>query len=602
MSTLDSLSTDTLQLVTDQIDGRDIGCLWLLGNNRLNARLGSGGGVKSFRLHFTSHFQTQWPSLVRHFASLEHFAISYAVGEAYAKDWEPHYSELRRSLRTVKFAFQSDFQSFFSALSSGHTFPCLEEIVGLDAFRSTPETLPLFVSLLPPTLTSIQFVDNYFYLPPTSWPPQLKKLSATISKFASKFHDASDDIHRKDYPQAKGEEIAMLEDLYRVVYPVGLEELFLRVSQNCIPAVLDAQWPYGLRKLSLFMNNSQIGPEAAALLPRSLTFLDTPIQPLSSEFLMALPQGLLELNLHGHNAVKTEAMARLLPRSLTRLWGLIATENILRGLPPSITAIDHLEINPVLCGLLPIGLRVLGVKGEAYTPFGSFDFWPRLPESLTSASCFNPQYLEHHPLPTNLRKLILDRQTLTAQQAEKFSFSKITYLYISSCLFDIKHLIEHLPKNITRLELKWPNCGAMDSADCKNLPKTLRSLELTDMKFTASNPLSDFPTGLEHLKISLQELNIGCLGSDECFFPKLESLDISLARLPLGFGRYIFSILPRRLKKFGLSYPRTHRIDLTDETLNSLPRGLVLLNLGRVAGVTGSWLSNKPTYLQHFFG
>lgn len=588
MYTLDCLPTDALLGITELLSGRDVGCLWLLGNTRLNTRLGAGGGVKSFRLTLDSLFPAKWPSLVRHFSHLEEFTIHHIRGEILKHEWLPCYSELSPTVRRLNFSLPSDFWAFFAALRSGCAFPCLEELTGLyvapdlplnaaeaaDHVRSSKSRKELhsFLSLLPTSLTSLHFsgpLELALPLPPSSWPRQLRKL--TIACFIE--------------DRESGDE----------ALPIGLESLDL--STYGPHSINRTRWPPNLQRLVLSEESgAAVTADDLARLPRCLTHLNWPLYQanIDENIFLALPPHLTELDLHLLRPL-SEWVA-LLPSTLTRAVDLPARGENLQ-FPPALTSVDYLFHEPSSYKNLPAGVR--SIKGGRAAGVGPLLAWPKLPDSLTSTSDMDLMYLDQHAFPACLQELPLHEGFLFSKRLERFVSSKITNLSLFECVFDEKVLIDNLPPQLTKLYVFRDDIMTIDDSGCEKLPKSLLRLKMSGVRFTGPNPLSCLPRDLEELGLVPSSLEVGCLGANgACLFPKLGELTLLLGTLPQGLEQHIFATLPRRMKYLTVIGLMGHEFDLTDESLASLPPGLVSLDVGAAPKITGSWLKKKPVCLQ----
>lgn len=600
---LNNLPSELLEAIVSSIEGVGIGRLWLCGDSRLNARLGAGGAVKSFRVHFDSLCPVQWPSLVRHFVHLEHFKTSFGR-DATVMAWVPRYSELNRSIRRLNLSFKSDFFGLQDAFTGGHTFTCLEELTGL-APKSTSnaaaqEMISNFLALLPPCLTNLQFqhanyssdfaYSNYekMYWPvPTSyWPRNLRKLTLSL-------------ICSENEPEP--------------VLPLSLEELDLSIQDpNRYDGRDHVREIYAaialipnLRKLRILLyslNMTSLTIEDIRRLPRSLNHLEMDFLEFSfdADLMIALPPMLTELDTRVNRTIVDISLLELLPRSLTKFGNLpFPTVETLKVFPPNIASLDQLYMLPEIVAALPPGLRSAKFRPADGGHETTNLVWPKLPDTLTEVRNLSPGYLDQHPLPTNLQVFKLTTGDLTDGHVKRFSSTKIASLSLKYCSYNTEHLFKHIPRYLTRLRLIGNPIMRMDDTDCKNLPKHLVDLELNPVDFNCSHPLSYFPRGLKHLEMRTTSLEIGCIGEGRGFFPELVSLCFRIQEYPAGLAHYLLTNLPRQLKQFTITAPALIDFDLTDESLLSLPPGLLQLIAKPAPMVKGTWKTKKPAFLDN---
>ena len=562
---LNHLSIDAIVAITNELEGRDIARLWICGDALLNHRLGRGGGVKKFSQTFDSLFPGTWPSIVRYFASLEEFTVRHSWDEVPEGEWKPRYSDLSKSVVRVRLAHPDDIISFYEALLGGGT-PHLRELTTMDTPNHDPLIFRTLVAHLP-HIEVLRFRSFSVPLPlPWVWPKNLRQISITI-----------------DLP---GED--------SIVLPESLEVLKVSRLKRSLHSI---QWPPNLLKLIL-SNTEEIPVEEALRLPRSLTVLRlTGVRfENSPEFWKALPPHLTKLQVSMRAG--EQPMIELLPRTLKRFHDLpvINLENV-KFLPPSLTVIQELNIalDPKVYELLPTGLRQLNFVGYVTAKQGDDLIWTRLPDTLEQVFGLNARYLDHYALPRCIRKFSLSVDELTDKRLDKLVSSKMRLLSLFNCKLDAQAVIRCLPQGLTSLTLGRCADLAMGDEACKLLPKTLTHLTAYPVTLTNPKALLHLPVGLKELHIHSKTFEVGFLGDGASLLPKLEALIVHIDKLTPGLAPYLFAILPRKLKHFQLAYPKEFPLDITDASLESLPRGLLTIETSSPsAQVSGSWYALKP--------
>lgn len=576
-------------MIVTFLESISIARLWFCGDTRLNHRLGAGGCVRNFEPVIDSLRPTQWPSLVRHFARLEEFSVRCADQEGTATDWIPRYDELSPSLRRMKLSFPHDALAFFKTLVD-HPFPHLEELTGIDFFaalyRATSESEVDFASLsasIPTSLQTLRFSFCYIPFPPCLWPQHLTKITISIS-------------HIGPSP---------------VVFPPGLEELDLCVGANDDDtndptSLFSATWPSGLLNLKVYMeNDATLTLEDMKRLPRGLTSLDIQVRDpleLSDKLLMALPPNLILLDLHLNEVISTKEMLALLPKSLTFCGNLPEQPSIelLKLFPPNLTYLLEVITSPEFYGALPKGMQHIISSVDPEFSVEASEIWPRLPDSLIRLSGLNSHYLTQHSLPTQLTTLKLESIILEDAQVERLSeASKLTKLVLEACSYSSKRLFAHLPRNLTTLRFRESSPVVIDADDAQNLPQTLEDFISSKIAFGCPNLFSFFPKGLTSISFSIDSLEVGFLGEKECFLPNLTFLSISISSAPAeGLAKHIFATLPRTLKYLEFMSPADTDLDITTDSLNLLPLGLISLNTAAPAKKVKAEDWKKPLSLK----
>lgn len=582
------LPLDLLSEVLQHLEGRSIGRLWLCGSSQLQYSLANC--VKRFELLIDSIYPSQWPSLVSHFPRLEEFSI-HRVKEGLAEDeWIPNYSDLSQSLRRLNLLTTADFKAFMETLRSGHSFPHLEELTGISAghsmsvfelvdARNLAETAASFASFLPSSLKVLTIhKSTYFPLAPCYWPKQLRKTNIFATEQGS---------------------------LEIMTLPETLEEVSITLHSDQITSF---QWPPNLLTLTL---RAQIKPgfavDVVRQLPRSLTSLDLDdtagyAQVRSTELIKALPPDLTDLSLK--NILINPNMLDLLPKSLTKFPELPWPDfDTIKLFPPNLTELNGCYHHPDIYASLPSSLRILSSSEDYWDDADAEVNWPKLPDTLTSMDFVEPSYLAQHPFPAQLNELLLYAMDITAEIVDRWSTSNITDLTLQHC-----HLTQgvdslfSLPRKLKRLVMLNMNSKSVPQAPhLKSFPSTLTELVLGGAELQAyPDPLKCLPRGLKKLHFSATTLNVGCLGKKGvCIFPELVDLSMTLSSMTEGLEEHIFAHLPRKLKYFSFLLPQRKRMDITDETLSSLPRGLVDMTLSpATTNLTGTWLSKRPPALK----
>lgn len=590
---LNCLSDDALTIITALLNGRDIGHLWLCGDSRLNYRFGSGGCVKVFRLSFDSLFPFQWPSVVRHLAHLEEFLVDETLEEPSHPEWAPRYSDLSPNLRKLDLAFQSDFGSFFSSLCTG-CFPHLEELTRLNisghSVAKNDAALLSFVDQLP-FLRVVKFsqtalgASGLATLKPSQWPRQLRETNITINyRLETEFSDS-------------------------LVFPEGMEELRILISaQNASSFFNAVVWPPSLVWLVLIVHDrleplkEDVLVSSLLRLPRGLKKIGIhaipggPI-PFSSSLAMALPPNLTDFHFV-HMRFEDTKLISLLPRSLTKVENLpFPTAETASLFPPNITELTRLIHHPDNYAYLPSGLRSIKSSELSTVPIETGKVWPKLPDSVTSMGTIDTRYLEQHPFPRELASIHFRKQSLTDAHIERFFASNITNLHLHECSISAKQLFEKMPRNLVILRLIGCNMPSMDVSNFESLPKTLRVLQLEYVALSSPNASHVFPEGLKELVIRTLTIGPLFLNLENQKFPKLKTLTLHLAMLSEGLAQRLCSSMPRRLKKFEFIVQGDRPIDITDDSLASLPRGLTYLSTNPAPQVSGKWLAKKPACL-----
>lgn len=570
---LASLAPQVLSALLTFLEGRDIGRLWLSGSTQLNYRLAGSDGVKSFRFVSNSLFPTVWPSLVRHFAHLEELWIgaeSMSVG--HWREWEPRFSELSPSLRTLRLQTLNDFEALVELLrTEENAFPRLQHLSGYSSGRLAPHIQKCFDEAHKRLSNLITFDFPFLALNDTKhWSQQLQKLNLNDFRFG-----------------------------IETTLPICLEELHLRM--NSLPRVLaliDTGLPPNLHTLEIMLiydDSIYIPGDRFIKLPRGLKRLIIPSRKtVTSQDLKTLPPLLTELDLELDDPLEPD-LFQWLPRPLQKFTSLPQpTPETIKLFPPNLTTMELKMHIPAIYAGLPSKMRsiVLPVRrGNSQREMRVIGDWPRLPDTIMHLEGLDSRYLETHELSTHLRVLKLGNQELEEQALKTISKSKIDHLVIYACSFDLKCLVEYLPPQMTRLEILQSKFD-MEASDGAKLPRTLRHLSLAQVALKAPQPLAHLPLDLEYLGISSHTYDDGCLEFGK--FEKLKTLLVNVYSFPQSLPRLLFAQLPRKLTEFSFSFPRDLEMDMSDQDLYHLPPGLVMIRTGKAPGILGHCKSRLP--------
>lgn len=505
---LDLLPCETLQLITNRLDGYAIAFTWLCGNKRLNQRLGNGRGVICFRHVVDPLYRLAWPSLVRNFLHLESFLVEPRFPSMMSGQWRPNFSDLSPTLQNLKLLFSGDAISFLTHCASlPDAFPHLNSIES--DFGYTEEPIEPFKAL--PSLESFRVEDlNLSAIRPSRLPLHLKDLHLTVYVINLSegvfFPDTLETLRLKIINAPSSWPWNFFRGL-----PVGLKEL-------CIMNVME-------KEIILFGNDDEDpeptpNAEDIASLPRSLLVLCiVPWSQIELETVQALPPALTELRIHGldgesprSDAWCTDSFAALksLPKTLTScdcgLPGYTA-ENI-DFYPPKLicrspwTSFDETDGQSKNSGTIAFVAGPPQLEEEKSQ---------KLPESVTELKSCCSDYLDLHPLPSSLThlKLIMDPNWNPIKRADHVpkNLSELVMSSYEPRLFPL----ECMPTHLKVLKITGPTFK-MTPGECEALPRSLDTLRLQKLDLESPNlSFSLLPHGITDLDVSVLELEVGFL-------------------------------------------------------------------------------------------
>jgi len=592
---LASLAPEVLCHVTSYLNAQCIARLYLCGTRTLILNMTKRGGVKFFALKFRCSVEMHWPSLVRHFHTLEDFSLEQAPFGALVAVQNVDLSTLAPTLRHLCLNFFNGYASLFEPCldtESPATFrdlkrfwPTLETI---DFHMHEESTMTLSIlNVLPDTLTRFTYVGPFPVDEIECLPRSLRELELELELQGQSWHKNPN-------------------------FPPDLTTLSL---SNVLSSRSIEHLPSGLKTLSIqygfhtmWWEDGNFNLANLDLLPRrlrSLTVSSVESTPLTLKMVSALPRDLTTLRLmcvmlnprEGHFE---EILASLPPR-LTSLR--------LRHVDYSPHDIDFLDHKSALCALpktlSDISSRLMQI-GEALLWFPPLIRYLRLGRVTRELAAVFPETLESlvadslysngDALPSGASRSLLpppraliDTSYLHPPKPWRFPPSLRSLDVWSFTSFEAAKALETLPN------LQIALLGASSLSVALSLPPSTTQLRLNGSHSLELHSLSHLP--------KLANVVIDHIIIEDLHSAWRPSLPMTLHSLDLRFSpKSIHANVMLHFNPSSLPHLETlilHGLSsLSNHHLANLPRALTLLTLDSSKGqFTSSGVDQLPKYI-----
>lgn len=489
---MENLSIDSLREITNRLNAKETGRLWLVGSKIIQDKLGRQGGVEKLDLKGCRCSPIDsWPSFASNFPGLRELAISDDSQFHNRTISTQNILSMPAKLRKLEFFMVSASSPFMEAIRSA---PSLFDSLASLTLESS--SAPLEGAIWPPNLTVLKLPHQF------AVSLDLNYLPRNLIELSGSFKEPTSPLENQ-LPFPTTLKSLSMQIVYR--FPIALLSLI-----SCIPYLTELNLNDDRGDWCFPPSIDLATGEVIRLLPRTLQHVGMrPKSPATPEECAHLPPHLESMR--GIIDTRTESPLKyvdFLPKSLTRFPMTIALKfmdeiiNKMGRDSNGISRLRHIEVDAHGATLDEIS-------------FPSFLF-----PSLRSLHVETNQQL-----PRAIGLLIGEFSCLTELTIEKYDGFEDSDLQI-----------QFLPRSLTTLQTNAQSIsesnGVQDPIQCDSstyLPPMLRTLALAPICLNSASWFSGLPTTLTSLTLAILPLNrmvLDCSADNVHLPPHLTELDL----------------------------------------------------------------------------